>query len=553
MEARHDRRHPRARDAVAGSEADGKRWTFDLRRSRAHFTTAPPFDADAVVFSFERVIDPRHPQYLRRGRGVLARPAQGRRQGDAIDRAHRRDRDRAAVRAAARRPRDVSDRLADGGRHAGATRSGSTRSAPARSRSRRGTAGEQVVVRRFDGYWGARPALDRVVFRVVVDARQRLVELESGSVDLATAILPDEQSFVELHPDLELHTTPGNDVSYLAFNTQHPPFDDVRVRRAISYAINKEPIVKLAYQGRAIAADGPLPPSQWGYHKPARRAIPYDPVAAKQAARRGDRRQRLRSESRLQAVRAVDAAPVPARSPSASRGSSRRHSRRSASRPSWCSCRTASTRRAVQAGQHDLCDVRLGRGYGDPDDFLYVLFHSKQSNTETGAQNVALFRNKEIDDLLVAAQEAGDDATRSALYATIQDKIAAEAPWVQLRAQRAGWTAGRIDRARRVVTDRPSCVFADPAPRGGAVNDDTPARPPHAGAGAGASPTSSSCPRCGRRSCGFVCARSSCVAMALATLVPVAIVAIIASASSCRASRPGCAMTPIGSSPSGST
>ena len=53
------------------------------------------------------------------------------------------------------------------------------------------TVGEQVVVRRNDRYWGDKPQLARIVFRVVVDARQRLVDLESGSVDIATAILPD--------------------------------------------------------------------------------------------------------------------------------------------------------------------------------------------------------------------------------------------------------------------------------------------------------------------------------------------------------------------------
>src|SRR5204863_1309305 len=87
--------------------------------------------------------------------------------------------------------------------------------------------------------------------------------------------------FVELHPDLMVHETPGNCVSYLAFNMAKPGFADVRVRRAVSHAINKEPIVKLAYQGRALAADGPLPPTQWGYYQP-RTHYAYDPLLAKQ-------------------------------------------------------------------------------------------------------------------------------------------------------------------------------------------------------------------------------------------------------------------------------
>src|SRR5262249_40321074 len=115
--------------------------------------------------------------------------------------------------------------------------------------------GDEVVVTRFARYWGPPPPLDRIVFRVVVDARQRLVDLQSGSVDVAAGILPDEQAFVELHPDLVLHHAASNDVSYLAFNLAHPPFNDARVRHAISHAINKQPIVKLAYQGRAVAAD----------------------------------------------------------------------------------------------------------------------------------------------------------------------------------------------------------------------------------------------------------------------------------------------------------
>src|SRR3569623_2282528 len=70
--------------------------------------------------------------------------------------------------------------------------------------------GEQVVVQRFEGYWGPAPPLERIVFAVVVAARQRLVELESGSVALAASILPDEPSFVELHPALQLYRAPAH-------------------------------------------------------------------------------------------------------------------------------------------------------------------------------------------------------------------------------------------------------------------------------------------------------------------------------------------------------
>ena len=257
--------------AVRGDiSPDRKQWTFHLRPGVV-FHDGTPLDAEAVVFSFQRLLDAAHPSYLAGDTGAYWRSLL-----------------KSVAQVVAIDPRTVAIHVA----HPYAPLLGGLAMYPivspaavrqwgnAFQRHPIGTGpfafaswtvGEQVVVRRNDRYWGTRPRMNLIVFRVVADERQRLVELESGSVDVATTILPDEQSFVELHPDMALHHTPGNDVSYLAFNVTHPPFDDLRVRRAISYAINKEPIVKLAYQGRAVAADGPLPPTQWGYDKPKMR------------------------------------------------------------------------------------------------------------------------------------------------------------------------------------------------------------------------------------------------------------------------------------------
>jgi peptide/nickel transport system substrate-binding protein len=264
---------------------------------------------------------------------------------------------------------------------------------------------------------------------VIIDARQRLVELESGSVDIATSILPDEQSFVELHPDLDLKSTPGNDVSYLAFNTQHPPFNDVRVRRAASYAINKEPIVKLAYQGRALAADGPLPPTQWGYHKPAT-IYSYDPVAARKLLAEAiadhtfdpDRVYKLYS---LSTPRPYMAQPE-------------RVARFLQVAFAQVGIKTelvlqpySDHKRSFEAGEHDLGVFGWVGDTGDPDNFLYVLFHS-DSTLVGAANNIAFYKDPGVDGLLIEAQEASDEPTRSGLYAAVQDKIAADAPWVPL-------------------------------------------------------------------------------------------------------------------------
>ena len=304
-------------------------------------------------------------------------------------------------------------------------------------------------MRRFDDYWGRPAGLNQIVFQVVVDARQRLINLESGSVDLAMAISPDEQPFVELHPDLHLHHAAGNDISYLALNTQQPPFDDVRVRRAANYAINKEPIVKLGYQGRAVAADPPLPRSLWGYHQRATRYL-YDPVAAKrllaEAIAEGkfdpNRTYRLYAPSTPRPY-----LPQPervARFLQASLEQVGIHTE-------LVMLPYFEFRRAVQAGEHDLCVFGWVGDTGDPDNFLYVLLHSKQADITRGAQNVALYRDREVDDMLLAAQEAADDATRAALYAAVQDKVAADAPWVPI-AHSELVVAGRSELDRVVLS-----------------------------------------------------------------------------------------------------
>ena len=119
----------------------------------------------------------------------------------------------------------------------------------------------------------------------------------------------------------------------------------------------------------------------------------------------------------LQPVRAVDAAPVPVRSPSASRGSCRPRSPRSGSGRELCCSRTPSTRPSVEAGLHDLAVFGWIGDTGDPDNFLYVLFHSYNA-VAPSAQNIAFYRNPEVDALLIEAQGTSDEATRAGLYAT---------------------------------------------------------------------------------------------------------------------------------------
>ena len=418
---------------------DGKTWTFQLRE-HVVFHDGTPFDSAAVAFAFERLLDPKHPSYLATSGGYWRALLHEVDKVVAID-SH-------TVEIHVTRP--YSPLLGDLAMFPMVSPAAVQQYGEHYSDHPVGTGpfeleawnkGEQVVLRRFDGYWGHRPGLDRIVFEVDPDARQRLIDLESGSVDLATAILPDEQPFVELHPDLVLHHTPGNDVSYLAMNTMHKPFDDVRVRRAANFAVNKEPIVKLAYQGRAVPADSPLPPSEWGFHEPRVR-YGYDPAMAK----------------KLLAEAAADGTFDPNQvfklyAPSTPRpyvSQPERVARFLQASLEQAGIHTelvlqpyAAHRASVENGEHDLCVFGWVGDTGDPDNFLYVLFHSDNANIG-GAQNVAFYRDATVDQWLEQAQGVADETTRSGLYAAVQDRLAADAPWVPI-AHSELVVAGRVE------------------------------------------------------------------------------------------------------------
>lgn len=407
---------------------DGRTWTFHLR-DHVTFHDGSPLDASAVVFSIERLLDPKHPNFI--GAKVAGYWRSLLKDVDSVVAA-----DRRTVKIMVKRP--YSPLLGELAKYPIVSPTAVARYGGGFKDHPIGTGpfqfeiwapGEQVIVKRYEAYWGTAPALDRIVFQVVVDARQRLIDLEAGSVDLATSILPDETPFVELHPDLVLYRAIANDVSYLAFNTQHPPFDDVRVRRAVNYAINKEPIVELAYSGHATAADGPLPPQQWGYHAPSKR-YDYDPVMAKKllAEAAADHKFDPRKTYKLYSMTTPRPyLPSPERVARFLQGALEQVGLHTELELAPYPVHRA----ALSRGDHDMAVFGWVGDTGDPDNFLYVLFSSE--NTVPGdVQNVAFYREPAVDKLLLQAQLTSDERTRSADYADVQDRIGADAPWVPL-------------------------------------------------------------------------------------------------------------------------
>ncbi len=116
--------------------------------------------------------------------------------------------------------------------------------------------GDSVVFKRFDNYWGDnKPAFQTLVFRWSTEGAQRLLELQSGTVDMITNVSPDDFKTVEDDPNLTLLPVENPNVLYLAMTNTFTPFDDVRVRKAIAMGIDRQRIVDNFYpEGSEVAS-----------------------------------------------------------------------------------------------------------------------------------------------------------------------------------------------------------------------------------------------------------------------------------------------------------
>jgi peptide/nickel transport system substrate-binding protein len=141
---------------------------------------------------------------------------------------------------------------------------------------------KEVVIERNPEYWAMPAKLQRVEFKVIPDATTRALELRKRSADIALNSLVAD-TVVALQRDRELTVTKsdGTIYAYLAMNLRDPILKDVRVRHAIAYAINVEPIIHYLLRDQARPAYSVLPPQHWAYDTDVAK-YPHDPARARQ-------------------------------------------------------------------------------------------------------------------------------------------------------------------------------------------------------------------------------------------------------------------------------
>ena len=134
----------------------------------------------------------------------------------------------------------------------------------------------------FSEYWDGPPKIPAIRVRVVSDMNALQAELRSGRVDIApmpTSLSPDAVKLLQQDPNLQVNAFPGSNVVLLTINTSSAPLDNIKVRQAIAYAVDRDTMIKDLLQGYGKIANSIVPEESWAYT--AGHTYSYDPAMSK--------------------------------------------------------------------------------------------------------------------------------------------------------------------------------------------------------------------------------------------------------------------------------
>ncbi|WP_026380903.1 ABC transporter substrate-binding protein [Afifella pfennigii] len=275
---------------------DGLEYTFNLRpgvkfHTTDFFTPSREFNADDVIFSFERQLREDNP-YHSYVEGASWEYFNGMSMPDLVESIEKVD--DLTVKFTLTRPeapfianlamdfasifsKEYADQLQDAGQQAQL------------NQQPIGTGPFQFVAyqpdaviryRAFADYWNGKQPIDDLVFAITTDNAVRQQKLLANECQVMPYPNPADVESLKENPDINVMEQEGLNVGYLAYNTKVAPFDNAKVRKALNMAINKQAILDAVFQGAGQAAKNPIPPTMWSYNE-AIEDDPYDPDAAK--------------------------------------------------------------------------------------------------------------------------------------------------------------------------------------------------------------------------------------------------------------------------------
>ncbi|WP_028986454.1 ABC transporter substrate-binding protein [Thermicanus aegyptius] len=415
------------------SSEDGLTWTFSLQEG-VKFHDGTDFDAEAVVYNFNRWMDPNHPQhkgdfgyYAYMFGGFKGDPGHVIKEVVAKDKYtvefHLNFPQAPFLNNLAMSPFGIASPAAiekygeKFGDHPVGT--GPFKFVEWKK-------GDSITLEKNPDYWKkGLPKLDKVVFRSIPDNSNRFTALKNGEIDLMDGLNPEDVPSVKSNDKLQLFLRPSMNVAYLAFNTKVKPLDDKRVRQALNMTVNKKEIIDSFFAGLAEPAKNPMPPSLWGYNDQVE-DYPVDLEKAKSLlAEAGypngfetdlwymtEPRPYMPNGQKVAEVLQADFAKIGVK-------------------VNLVTYDWSTYLDKTGNGEHPMALMGWTGDNGDPDNFLYVLLDKDNTRTPD-AGNIAFYVNDALHDLLIRAQRSTNQEERIQLYMEAQKIIHEDAPWIPL-------------------------------------------------------------------------------------------------------------------------
>ncbi|PHN22895.1 ABC transporter substrate-binding protein [Pseudomonas sp. ICMP 561] len=272
-------------------------------------------------------------------------------------------------------------------------------------------------------YFAGKPGVDKLIYAITPDANVRLQRIRRNECQITLSPKPLDIQEAAKDPNLKIEKTEAFMTAFLAINSQHPPFDKAEVRQAVNLAFDKDSYLKAVFEGTAEAANGPYPPNTWSYAKD----LPgYKPDVAKAKA--------LLAKAGVKEGFKTTIWTRPSGSllnPNPNLGAQLLQAdlAKVGINAEIKVIEWGELIRRAKAGEHDLLFMGWAGDNGDPDNFLTPQFSCAAVKSGT---NFARYCDATLDKLISDGKATSDQAARSKLYHQAQQQIQQQALWLPL-------------------------------------------------------------------------------------------------------------------------
>ncbi|WP_088044433.1 glutathione ABC transporter substrate-binding protein [Bacillus sp. EAC] len=279
--------------------------------------------------------------------------------------------------------------------------------------------GQEITLVKNKNYWGDKPKVDKVIFKVVPEDSTRISMIETGEAQIAEPLPVAVMDQVESSTAMDVYRSEGFGTEYIGFNVNKKPFNDVRVRKAIAHAVEMDSIIKGVFNNVGKKANSAMGSKVFGYDAELK-AYDYNLKEAKKLLKEAgyangfdatiltmDSKERVNLaeviQSQLKGIGINLKVQV---------------------------MEYGSFVERVNKGQSQMFIISWRNATGDADYNQYNLFHT---DSRGAAGNTFFYSNQKVDDLINAARKETEEEKRKELYAEAQEIEMSDAPYIPVR------------------------------------------------------------------------------------------------------------------------